>query len=138
MRVSGRTPVPREVRRYAKPPECTHPAPQPSPTLLPGLAGRPGGGESRSITYCGCVATVGNAGALVYTPYARVLLLSFQSMTLEMSVDDGDGHVDGGVHSPLMHEALNTAPTSMLVLTSASASRRPASAAWNAMFMSLV
>ena len=59
-------------------------------------------------------------------------------MALEMSVDDGVGHVDGGVQSPLVQDDVNTVADVMFLTTSASASRSPASAAWNAMFESLV
>src|SRR6266571_7291961 len=55
-----------------------------------------------------------------------------------MSVDTGVGYVDGGVHRPLAQANENTVPAVTFLTTSASPSRRPASAAWKAKFESLM
>ena len=83
------------------------------------------------MTYSGCAATSGSGGAAVWLPYVLVSPLLVQSITLEISEEEGVGHVDGGVHSPAAHEKVNEVGVQTLVFlaTSASASRRAASAA---------
>src|ERR1700722_5975876 len=64
--------------------------------------------------------------------------LAVQSIALEISVESGVGHVDGGVHSPVVHVEVNVVADVMFLVTSTPASPNPASAAWNAMLVSLV
>src|SRR5450755_2920560 len=61
-------------------------------------------------------------------------------MALEISSELGVGHIDGGLHRPLVHAGVNVVVVQrpLFFVTSASASRRAASAAWNARFISFV